>query len=327
MSHQLNYRDKIAVAIGDPHGIGPEIAIRAAVHYVKSDIQPVLVGDQHVIAHYFEKYAADLSLHDFLKDPSNEGISFVDVASLPKEAFNPGELNPLAGKATVDYVAMAVEMVRQKQVRAVVGCPHSETAINAAGIIFSGYPSLIAQLMKVPEDKVFLMLVANEMRIAHVTLHESVLSALRHINTDLIVSAGIAAVKAAEKLGIKNPKLGVFGINPHAGEDGLFGDEDQQITLPAVLKMRELGIEASLPTGGDVLLGQRKYDVYLAMFHDQGHIPIKVVSPLWSSALAIGSDLQFSSVGHGSAFDIAGYGVADPTSVIKTLQLLHSAVI
>jgi 4-hydroxy-L-threonine phosphate dehydrogenase PdxA len=96
--------------------------------------------------------------------------------------------------------------------------------------------------------------------------------------------------------------------------------------MAAVLKMRDLGIEASDPTGGDVLLGQRKHDVYLAMFHDQGHIPIKVISPLWSSAMAIGADLQFSSVGHGSAFDIAGKGIADPTSVIQTLQLLHSAV-
>lgn len=318
--------DKIAVSIGDPHGIGPEIAVRAAAHYCGSDIQPILVGDQQVIAHYVERLAPQLSLMNFLEDSSGSGISFVDAPSLPKDMFNPGELSPLAGKATVDYVTRAVQMVRQGQVRAIVGCPHSETAINSAGIEFSGYPSLIARLMGVPDDQVFLMLVAQEMRIAHVTLHESVAHALKHMNVDLIVQAGIAAARATQRLGIQNPKLGVFGINPHAGEGGLFGHEDQEVTLPAVMKMRDLGIEASMPTGGDVLLGQRKHDVYLAMFHDQGHIPIKVVSPLWSSALAIGTDLQFSSVGHGSAFDIAGKGLADPTSVIQTLQLLHSSV-
>jgi 4-hydroxy-L-threonine phosphate dehydrogenase PdxA len=316
----------IGVSIGDPHGIGPEIAVRAAMHYVDTDIQVVLIGDRHVIEHYVRRDAPNMVLEEFSGKKSSVGISYMNVPSLPQEIFKPGELNPMAGRATIDYVTKAVEKARQGQFRAIVGCPHSETAINAAGINFSGYPSLIAKLMSLDEDQVFLMLIANELRIAHVTLHESVASALKHMNVDLLVQAGVSAVKSLEGLGIPNARLGVFGINPHAGEGGLFGNEDQNITMPAVLKMRDLGINASDPTGGDVLLGQRKHDVYLAMFHDQGHIPIKVVSPLWSSALAIGSGLLFSSVGHGSAFDIAGKGVADPTSVIQTIELLHSAV-
>jgi 4-hydroxy-L-threonine phosphate dehydrogenase PdxA len=210
-------------------------------------------------------------------------------------------------------------------VKAIVGCPHSETAINAAGIPFSGYPQLIAKLTATPENKVFLMLAAAGLRIAHVTLHESVQHALGRITGDLVVAAGIAAVEANRRLGLENVRLAVFGINPHAGEDGLFGEEDECITKPAVQRLRALGIAADGPVGADLLLGQRRHDVYLAMFHDQGHIPIKLLSPLRASALTIGTDILFSSVGHGSAFDIAGRGIADPAAVIETLSLLHRA--
>ena len=130
------------------------------------------------------------------------------------------------------------------------------------------------------------------------------------------------AVKAVKRLGVANPKLGVFGINPHAGEGGLFGNEDNRITAPAVAKLRDLGVLVDGPVGGDVMLSQRKHDVYLAMFHDQGHIPMKLLSPLRSSALSIGTPVLFSSVGHGCAHDIAGKGVADPISVIETFALL-----
>jgi 4-hydroxy-L-threonine phosphate dehydrogenase PdxA len=169
------------------------------------------------------------------------------------------------------------------------------------------------------------MLVAAGLRIAHVTLHESVRSALGRITTERVVAAGLATVKAVQRLGVANPKLGVFGINPHAGENGLFGDDDDRITRPAVRRLQELGVLADGPVGADLILSQRKHDVYLAMFHDQGHIPIKLVSPLRSSALSIGTPVLFSSVGHGCAHDIAGKGVADPVSVIETFALLGGA--
>ena len=137
--------------------------------------------------------------------------------------------------------------------------------------------------------------------------------------------AGRAAVEAARRLGVAAPKLGVFGINPHAGEDGLFGDDDERVTRPAVERLREFGVAADGPAGADLMLSQRRHDVYLAMFHDQGHIPVKLLSPLRASALSIGAPVLFSSVGHGCAFDIAGKGIADPASVVETLALLGSA--
>jgi 4-hydroxy-L-threonine phosphate dehydrogenase PdxA len=295
---------KIAVAIGDPNGIGPEIALKAALRLAGSSIEPILVGDRHVIEHY----GSAAAIHP--------------VQALDREAFNPGKLDPRAGRATVEYVRAAVRMVERGEAQAIVACPQSETAINRAGIAFNGYAGLLAELTGTPRDQTFLMLVAAGLRIAHVTLHESVQNALSRMTPALIVEAGMAAVKILRRLGIDSPTLGVFGINPHAGEEGLFGDEDERITKPAVAELRKRGIAADGPVGADLLLAQRKHDVYLAMFHDQGHIPIKLLSPLRSSALSIGTPVLFSSVGHGCAYDIAGKGIADPVSVVETLKLL-----
>jgi 4-hydroxy-L-threonine phosphate dehydrogenase PdxA len=327
----MKKRDKIAITIGDPNGIGPELAVKAALSFVGSDLQAVIVGDAFVIQEYARRHAAGIALRPLAQagrdadaDDDNE-IVYFPVDALAPAAFNPGQVDPAAGRATVAYVRAAVQLAQAGEVKAIVGCPHSETAINSAGIAFSGYPQLIAQLTGTPENKVFLMLAAAGLRIAHVTLHESVQHALSRMSTDLVVEAGVATIEACRRLGLENATLGVFGINPHAGENGLFGDEDERITKPAVQRLRALGIAADGPVGADLLLGQRRHDVYLAMFHDQGHIPIKLLSPLRASALTIGAGILFSSVGHGSAFDIAGRGVADPVAVIETLALLHAA--
>ncbi len=296
---------RIAICIGDPNGIGPEIAVKAAKHFAGGPVEPVLVGDEFVIEEY-----------------GGKGLTVAPVKALDAAGFQPGKIDARAGAATVAYVREAVRLVNAGDVAAIVACPQSETAINSAGIPFSGYAGLLAQLTETPEDKVFLMLVAAGLRIAHVTLHESVQSALGRITTERVVAAGLATAKAVQRLGIANPKLGVFGINPHAGENGLFGDDDDRITQPAVARLKELGVDVTGPVGADVMLSQRKHDVYLAMFHDQGHIPMKLLSPLRSSALSIGTPVVFSSVGHGSAHDIAGKNLADPASVIETFTLL-----
>lgn len=299
---------RIAIAIGDPNGIGPEIAVKAARKFAGGPVEPVLVGDEFVIREY-----------------GGQGLAMAPVKALEAAGFSPGKIDARAGAATVAYIKEAVRLVLGGEVAAIVACPQSETAINSAGIPFSGYAGLLARITKTPEDQVFLMLVAAGLRIAHVTLHESVKSALGRITTERVVAAGLASVKAVERLGVARPRLGVFGINPHAGENGLFGDDDDRITQPAVRRLRELGVQADGPVGADVMLSQRKHDVYLAMFHDQGHIPMKLLSPLRSSALSIGTPVLFSSVGHGSAHDIAGKGVADPISVIETFELLSAA--
>jgi len=304
---------RIAITLGDPNGIGPEIAIKAAHAFADNDrIQPVLVGDTFVI----EDTAARLGL----PVPPH-----VDTHALDPAGYAPGQLDPRAGKATVAYASAAVSLAKNGSVDAVVGCPHSETAVNRAGIPFSGYPGLVADLTQTPRDRSFMMLAAQDLRIAHATLHEPVSGALARLTPQLVVSLASATLVTAKRLGFAEPKLGVFGINPHAGEDGLFGDDDERITKPAVAALKQAGMTIDGPVGADLMLSQRKHDFYLAMFHDQGHIPIKVISPLRASALTIGVPILFASVAHGCAFDIAGKSVADPTGVVETLELLAGA--
>lgn len=322
----MQSRIAIAIAIGDPNGIGPEIAVKAAASAVARALQPVLVGDEHVIRHYAQRHAPGLALQPFdAAGTADVALRYAPVAALAQGDFRPGTVSAAAGRATVAYAAEAVRLAMDGAVHAVLGCPHSETAISRAAIAFSGYPQLVAELTGTSPDKVFLMLVAAGLRIVHVTLHESVRTALARIDVALVVQAGLASAQAGRVLGLGDVKLGVFGINPHAGEDGLFGDDDERIGKVAVARLRELGIAADGPLGADLLLGQRRHDIYLAMFHDQGHIPIKLLSPLRASALTVGTPILFSSVGHGSAFDIAGQGIADPISVNETLALLQRA--
>ena len=305
---------RIAITLGDPNGIGPEIAIKAANHFArKPGIKPLLVGDGFVIEDTANRLGLDST------------PPFIDAAVLDEAGYAPGQLDPRAGKATVGYVESAVRLVNEGKADAIIGCPHSETAVNRAGIAFSGYPGLVADLTNTPRERAFMMLAAKDLRIVHATLHKSVATALARLSPELVIAAAEAIVATAQRLGQQAPRIGVFGINPHAGEDGLFGDDDERITKPAVAELRKRGLAVDGPVGGDLLLSQRRHDVYLAMFHDQGHIPIKLISPLRASAMTIGVPVLFASVAHGCAFDIAGKGVADPTGVIETVEVLAGA--
>jgi 4-hydroxy-L-threonine phosphate dehydrogenase PdxA len=318
-------RKTIALTIGDPNGIGPEIAVKAAAAMAGNpDIAVVLVGDEHVIRHHGERYAAGARLQPVSNgSPAGDAvIQFHPVDALPTANFRLGQIEAAAGRATVAYVDAAISLVRQGAVDAIVGCPHNETSVNAAGIAFSGYPSLIARLTGTPEDKVFMMLVGGGLRILHATLHERIHHALARLTPDLIEQAGIACAMTLERLGVKSPRIGVFGINPHAGENGLFGDDDDRITAPAVERLRQAGIMAEGPVGADIILGRKDIDGFVAIYHDQGHIPIKLLAGRNASALSVGAGVLFASVGHGSAFDIAGQGKADPSAVLRTLRLI-----
>ena len=160
------------------------------------------------------------------------------------------------------------------------------------------------------------------LRIVHVTLHESVQTALNRLSPALVADAVRAGARALLRLGIAAPRIALMGVNPHAGEGGLFGPEDAAITEPAAVQLRAEGFDITGPAGGDMLLASRSHDLYVAIFHDQGHIPIKLLSPLRASALSIGADVLLSSVGHGSAMDIAGKGVASALAMIETVAML-----
>lgn len=316
----------IAVTIGDPNGIGPEIALKAAAECaVHKSGQLVIVGDEGVVRFYHSRHASTLKLVRYTPGrwDQDEAIRYVDVQSLPADAFNPGEVSAAAGAATIAYLESALALAKNNEVSAIVGCPHNETAVNSAGIVFSGYPSVLARLTGTPEDRVFLMLVGGDLRILHVTLHERLQTALKRLNPELVEAASMACISALRQLGVETPRIGIFGINPHAGEGGLFGDEDDRITVPAAEKLRAAGVDVVGPIGADVILARRDIDAFIAIYHDQGHIPIKLLAGRTASALTVGAGVLFSSVGHGSAFDIAGQGKASPEGVLRTVRLLR----
>ena len=308
---------RLAIALGDPNGIGPEIALKAMVSLPEAERQRfTLFGPGDVL----RRTARELGLSDAL-----QGLHHLEAGTLDAAAAVPGRIDAAAGASAVASATSAIEAVKTGGFDAVIACPHHETAIAQAGISFSGYPSLVARVCDQPLDSVFLMLVGGGLRIVHVTLHESVRTALDRLSPELIVRATQAGVTACRRLGVVSPRIGMFGINPHASEGELFGPEDARFTWPAVTQLRAEGHAVSEPAGADVLLAQRQHDLYVAIFHDQGHIPIKLLAPHSASALSVGGGVVLSSVGHGSAMDIAGQGKASPEALLRTMALLGAA--
>jgi len=305
---------RLAIACGDPNGIGPEIALKAlAARQDASGLALTLVGPKNV----WTMTAERLGLMPILAS-----ARLLVTEDLPASSMRPGLVCAEAGAAAVAAASEALRACRAGEVDAVVACPHHELAIHQAGIAFSGYPSLVARVCNVPQDAVFLMLVGGGMRIVHATLHESVRHALARLDSRLVQAAARAGVQACAAMGVRQPRVGIFGINPHASEAGLFGADDARVTEPAAAALREEGMTVDAPAGADVLLAQRKHDLYVAMFHDQGHIPVKLLAPQAASALSIGADALLSSVGHGCAMDIAGQGVASTDGILRTIDLL-----
>jgi len=317
----------IALAIGDPNGIGPEIAVKAALRFTEERGEPriVLLGDEPVIRFYADLCGAGDRLTLFGAKTAGDGLLFFPVDALDAASFRPGTPGPAGGRATIAYIEAALGLVDAGRVTAIVACPHSEKSVNAAGIPFSGYPGLLARLKGLPQDEVFLMLVGGGLRIVHVTLHERLQDALARIDSRLVEAAVRAGAGALRQLGVANPKLGIFGINPHAGESGLFGDDDTRIIEPSVARLRSQGHVVEGPIGADLMVGRSDLDAFVAMYHDQGHIPVKLLAGRNSAAMSIGSGLIFATVGHGSAFDIAGRNIADCEPVLRSLRLVAGA--
>jgi 4-hydroxythreonine-4-phosphate dehydrogenase/1,2-dihydroxy-3,5-cyclohexadiene-1,4-dicarboxylate dehydrogenase len=305
---------RIALSTGDPNGIGPEIVLTALRELRgESRLRIAVFGPPAVL----ERAAAVTGTQDVLR-----AIDLRPAGELPAAAAQPGAVNAHAGASAVAAATAAIEACRAGEFDAVVAGPHHETAIHLAGIPFSGYPSLVARVCGQPEHSVFLLLVGAGLRIVHVTLHESVATALARITPDLVVAATQAGVRGCRMLGLAQPTVAVFGINPHASEGTLFGPEDAQRVVPAVRRLQAAGLAVTGPQGADVLLADRRHDLYVAMLHDQGHIPVKLLAPQAASALSIGADVLLASTGHGSAMDIAGTGTARPDALLRSLRLV-----
>ena len=315
-----NGSSRVGVAIGDPNGIGPEIAVRAALALSEATgARSVLLAEDWLIAAVCETLQVD-------DVTAQSAFDVQHCGALARADWQPGQISAAAGAATVAYVRAAVELKRAGEIGAIGAAPHCEAAVNASGTPFSGYSGLMADLLGVPRGQAHLLLEAQGLRIVHATLHESVRAAVARLKPANVQAAAQAARQTLQLWGIAEPRLCVVGINPHAGEDGLFGDEDEYVTKPAVQAMRALGWSVDGPMAADVALSERKHDAYVAMLHDQGHIAVKMLSPKGATAWVAGVPIIFASVGHGAALDIAGQGRADATALSETLVLLHRAL-
>jgi 4-hydroxy-L-threonine phosphate dehydrogenase PdxA len=296
-------KPRVAIATGDPAGIGPEISIKAARDpRVREICAPVLFGAREVLA-----------LHGPV-----DGLTIVEVEQARPRI---GTIAPEHGRAALAAAERAIRAAMSGEYAAVVGAPHTEAAIHAAGIAFDGYPSFVARVTGVaPQDAILMLCLQHdgrEMRIAHVTLHASVAEALRMISAERVLHT-LRAVHTY----LDGGRIAVSGVNPHAGEGGAFGREEIELLAPAIEAARREGIAVDGPIGADTLFQRREYDAYVVMLHDQGHVAAKLLAPQRVAAITLGTPVLFSSVGHGSALDIAGEGRANPDAVIEAITRL-----
>ena len=322
---------RIAIATGDPAGIGPEIALKAALDpRVTAVCRPLLVGDPVVIAAHAK--AAGLSPHPNViakaSDAawSNGTLNLLDAGDGANAPLVFGKVDASYGRASLAAARRAIQCALSGDVAAVVAAPQTERSIAAAGIVFDGYPSFVARETGTPVNDVYLMICfadnSDEKRIVHATLHVSVREALGLITRERIERAIRVTGTALKKLGIARPKIFVGGLNPHAGEDGLFGRDEIEIIAPAIEAAAQGGIDVSGPFGADTMFRKKGSDAFIVMLHDQGHIAAKLLAFNRTAGLSIGSPILFSSVAHGSAHDIAGKGIADPGAMIEAIRRL-----
>jgi len=301
-------KPRVAIATGDPAGIGPEISLKAARDpRVREMCEPVVFGDRKVLA-----------MHGSL-----DGVAIHEVKQAKPKI---GTVSPEHGRAALASAEAAIRAALAGRFDAVVAAPHTETAIHAAGIEFDGYPSFVARTAGLPpEDGILMLCFAHgerEVRIAHVTLHTSVARALSLITKERVLKTLRAVSEALKKMGIDKPRIAVSGVNPHAGESGAFGREEIDIVDPAVQAARSEGIEVGGPIGADTLIQRTGYDAYVVMLHDQGHVAAKLLAPQRVAGLTIGTPVLFSSVAHGSALDIAGQGRAEHAAMREAITRL-----
>ena len=258
----------------------------------------------------------------------NDGA--IEVLTVPFDGSNDlrlGVNDAAYGRATLASAARAIAAARAGEVDAVVAAPQNETSIAAAGIAFDGYPSFVARETGTDRNDVFLMLCFGATRIVHCTLHVGVAQALTLITRQRVDRTIRAADVALRRIGIAAPRLCVSGLNPHAGEGGLFGREEIDVIAPAIADAQAAGIQVVGPFGCDTMLQRKDVDAFVVMLHDQGHIAAKLLAFNQSAAFAIGSPIMFSSVAHGSAFDIAGKGIASPAAMIEAITRLAGGIL
>ena len=333
-------RPFIAITIGDPAGIGPEITVKALAKdwkWISRRAIPVVIGDANVMAQALQIARSDLPLHVLsqLSDAKAEGpvVNLLDMRNVEMDRFAHGKADPMTGKAAYDYIVKAAQLAREGLVRAIVTGPVSKEAINKAGLPFTGHTELLAELLGAKDYA--MMLAHGPFRVAHVTTHCSLREACERIKKERVLSVIRLTNETLKHMGVEGAKIAVAGLNPHAGEEGLFGEEDRREIAPAVLEARAEGMDVEGPIPSDTIfpkLKGRLYDAVVVMYHDQGHIPVKLLgfsvkkkgmdwSQMGGINLMMGLPVIRTSVDHGVAFGKAGQGRANPESMRDAIKM------
>ena len=305
-------KPRIAVTMGDPAGVGAEVAIKAlADPEVASLAAWHIVGDEKVLDRAGRITGLEL---DKAVEVVNPGPNFSEAPAF-------GELSARCGEAAVTYIKGATESCLNGEADAMVTAPVNKEAVTMSGMAFTGHTEYIAELCGVNDTR--MLLASERLRVVHVSTHVSLRQAcdLEHGRILHTIELGNEAALA---LGIEKPRIAVCGLNPHAGEHGLFGNEDADRIVPAVAAARENGIDCDGPVPADTVFLKAvrgHYDLVVAMYHDQGHIPMKLLDFEHTVNISLGLPIIRTSVDHGTAFDIAGQNLADPTNMKAAMRL------
>ncbi len=315
------------LTMGDPSGIGPEIVIKTLIGN-RGDIPAVVVGDPLVMERSLKQQDQDWTIRklDDLEDiPLDSGFDAKIINVLKSSSLTVcpeiGKISPVSGQAAFDAIVMAIELAKEGRAAGIVTAPINKEALAAAGLRYPGHTEILADLGGA--DRVAMMLANDVLRAVLVTVHCSLREAIDRADFEAQMSAIRLACAGARALGIDAPRVAVAGLNPHAGEGGLFGDEEINIIAPAVKAARAEGIDASGPWPGDTVFMQARlgqFDVVVAQYHDQGLIPIKYMGLEKGVNITLGLPFVRTSPDHGTAFDIAGQGIADPSSLKIALK-------
>lgn len=310
---------RVAITAGDPAGIGPEVVLKA-------------LADPAVAALAHWQIVADAGVLNALEAATGSVLAHlatatvVDLHQLSPSEVVPGKLSATCGRAALEYIRVATCLCLEGTADAMVTAPVNKEAIALTRPDFSGHTEFIAQLCGAGEPR--MLLVNDRLRVVHVSTHVSLRKACE-LDSPRILHTIELGHAALQRLGFDRPRIAVCGLNPHAGENGLFGDEDRQILLPAVKSAQAAGLRCEGPFPADTIFlkaARGDYDLVVAMYHDQGHVPMKLLDFAHTVNVSLGLPIIRTSVDHGTAFDIAGKNCADPTSMKSALRLAAKMV-
>jgi 4-hydroxythreonine-4-phosphate dehydrogenase len=321
-------RPLLALTIGDPSGIGPEVTVKALRHDpVFAKCRPVVIGDRRIIERAFDALD-DHELSIYPVDDPATGVyepgflTLIDLHNAPVRECPFGEISAVSGKAAVEYVYTACDLAMAGEVDGIVTAPLNKAAMHAAGFTYAGHTELLAE--RTHAEKVSMLLVGPSMKVVHVSTHVSLAEAIRRVTRKRVEEVIDIAFDACVALGNPDPLIAVAGLNPHAGEGGIFGNQEIEEVQPAIEAARARGRRVTDPQPPDTVFlraTKGEFDIVVAMYHDQGHIPMKLLAFDSGVNVSVGLPIIRTSVDHGTAFDIAGKGIAREESMLAAIDV------